>query len=112
MLQTDRNDQNKAVEMKMFGKLTRERYDWHPDKVLCKRFNVANPYPDSTIVGVPKVKRDKYSVFNFLNAASGGDVAGDSDMVEDSSEEDESNESLNKAKGRNEIKRFRSIRLV
>jgi len=32
--------------MKMFGKLTRETVEWHPDKLLCKRFNIANPYPE------------------------------------------------------------------
>lgn len=52
--------------MKMFGKLTRDTFEWHPDKLLCKRFNVPDPYPGSTLVGLPRVKRDKYSVFNFL----------------------------------------------
>lgn len=50
----------------MFGKLTRDTFEWHPDKLLCKRFNVPDPYPGSTLVGLPRVKRDKYSVFNFL----------------------------------------------
>ncbi|XP_069822274.1 G patch domain-containing protein 1 [Dendropsophus ebraccatus] len=62
----DLNDKAAAVKMKMFGKLTRDKYEWHPDRVLCKRFNVPDPYPGSTIIGLPKVKRDKYSVFNFL----------------------------------------------
>lgn len=31
--------------MKMFGKLTRETFEWYPDKLLCKRFNVPDPYP-------------------------------------------------------------------
>lgn len=30
--------------MKMFGELTRETFEWHPDKLLCKRFNVPDPY--------------------------------------------------------------------
>ncbi|TTK32047.1 WD repeat-containing protein 88 [Bagarius yarrelli] len=51
----------------MFGTLTRETMEWHPDKLLCKRFNVPDPYPGSSIVGLPKVKRDKFSVFNFLS---------------------------------------------
>ncbi|XP_006762326.1 PREDICTED: G patch domain-containing protein 1 [Myotis davidii] len=62
----DVNDKQSAVKMKMFGKLTRDTFEWHPDKLLCKRFNVPDPYPDSTLVGLPRVKRDKYSVFNFL----------------------------------------------
>ncbi|XP_004693650.1 PREDICTED: G patch domain-containing protein 1 [Condylura cristata] len=64
--ENDVNDKQSAVKMKMFGKLTRDTFEWHPDKLLCKRFNVPDPYPDSTIVGLPRVKRDKYSVFNFL----------------------------------------------
>ncbi|XP_076988356.1 G patch domain-containing protein 1 [Tamandua tetradactyla] len=64
--ENDVNDKQSAVKMKMFGKLTRDTFEWHPDKLLCKRFNVPDPYPDSTIVGLPRVKRDKFSVFNFL----------------------------------------------
>ncbi|ESO90330.1 hypothetical protein LOTGIDRAFT_233831 [Lottia gigantea] len=63
----DKSDKAKAVEMKMFGQLTRETFEWHPDKVLCKRFNVPDPYPGSSISGLPSVKRDKYSVYNFLS---------------------------------------------
>ncbi|NWR51403.1 GPTC1 protein, partial [Regulus satrapa] len=64
--ENDIDDKETAVKMKMFGRLTRDTFEWHPDKLLCKRFNVRDPYPDSSIVGLPKVKRDKYSVFNFL----------------------------------------------
>ncbi|XP_074067587.1 G patch domain-containing protein 1 isoform X2 [Macrotis lagotis] len=64
--ENDVDDKLSAVKMKMFGKLTRDKFEWHPEKLLCKRFNIPDPYPDSTIVGLPKVKRDKYSVFNFL----------------------------------------------
>ncbi|NXK33468.1 GPTC1 protein, partial [Piprites chloris] len=67
--ENDIDDKETAVKMKMFGKLTRDKFEWHPDKLLCKRFNVRDPYPDSSIVGLPKVKRDKYSVFNFLTVA-------------------------------------------
>ena len=42
----DTSDQAKAAEMKMFGKLTRERFEWHPDKTLCKRFNIRDPFPE------------------------------------------------------------------
>uniref|UniRef100_A0A8D2L4Y5 G-patch domain containing 1 n=1 Tax=Varanus komodoensis TaxID=61221 RepID=A0A8D2L4Y5_VARKO len=64
--ETDVADKEAAAKMKMFGKLTREKFEWHPDKLLCKRFNIPDPYSESCIVGLPKVKRDKYSVFNFL----------------------------------------------
>ncbi|XP_053256293.1 G patch domain-containing protein 1 isoform X1 [Podarcis raffonei] len=63
------SDKEAAAKMKMFGKLTREAFEWHPDKLLCKRFNVPDPYSESCIVGLPKVKRDKYSVFNFLTVS-------------------------------------------
>ncbi|XP_053127014.1 G patch domain-containing protein 1 isoform X2 [Hemicordylus capensis] len=65
----DIDDKEAAAKMKMFGKLTREKFEWHPDKLLCKRFNVPDPYSESCIVGLPKVKRDKYSVFNFLTVS-------------------------------------------
>ncbi|XP_072451882.1 G patch domain-containing protein 1 isoform X1 [Chiloscyllium punctatum] len=65
--ESDVNDQEAAVKMKMFGRLTRDKFEWHPEKLLCKRFNVPDPYPGSTKSGLLKVKRDKYSVFNFLN---------------------------------------------
>ncbi|XP_047436954.1 G patch domain-containing protein 1 isoform X2 [Mugil cephalus] len=68
----DVDDKQAAVKMKMFGKLTRETWEWHPDKLLCKRFNVPDPYPGSGMVGLPKVKRDKFSVFNFLTVTEGG----------------------------------------
>ncbi|XP_066510222.1 G patch domain-containing protein 1-like [Hoplias malabaricus] len=69
--ENDVDDKQAAVKMKMFGKLTRDTFAWHPDKMLCKRFNVPDPYPGSSIVGMPKVKRDKFSVFNFLSVIDG-----------------------------------------
>ncbi|XP_026531720.1 G patch domain-containing protein 1 isoform X2 [Notechis scutatus] len=68
--ETNVDDKAAAAKMKMFGKLTREKFEWHPDKLLCKRFNIPDPYAESCIVGLPTVKRDKYSVFNFLTVAS------------------------------------------
>ncbi|XP_067854309.1 G patch domain-containing protein 1 isoform X2 [Heptranchias perlo] len=65
-LEGEVKDKEAAVKMKMFGSLTRDKFEWHPEKLLCKRFNVPDPYPRSTIAGLLKVKRDKYSVFNFL----------------------------------------------
>lgn len=41
----DTSDAGKAAAMKMYGKLTRDVQEWHPDKLVCKRFNVPNPYP-------------------------------------------------------------------
>src|SRR5688500_9765084 len=35
-----------AARMNMFGPLTRTRTNFYPARLLCKRFNVANPHPD------------------------------------------------------------------
>ncbi|XP_071346026.1 G patch domain-containing protein 1 isoform X2 [Trachinotus anak] len=70
----DKDDKQAAVKMKMFGKLTREMFEWHPDKLLCKRFNVPDPFPGSGMVGLPKVKRDKFSVFNFLTVTESREI--------------------------------------
>nr|XP_045615000.1 G patch domain-containing protein 1-like [Procambarus clarkii] len=58
----------KAAKMNMFGKLTQTVMDWHPDRLLCRRFNVPNPYPESSVVGVSKSQRKRFSIFNFLDA--------------------------------------------
>ncbi|CAB1448799.1 unnamed protein product [Pleuronectes platessa] len=73
--ESDVDDKQAAVKMKMFGKLTRETFEWHPDKLLCKRFNVPDPYPGSSMLGLPKVKRDKFSVFNFLTVTESRETA-------------------------------------
>uniref|UniRef100_T1ISB5 G-patch domain-containing protein n=1 Tax=Strigamia maritima TaxID=126957 RepID=T1ISB5_STRMM len=70
ILDANKTDLVKAVEMKMFGRLTREKVAWYPDKLLCRRFNVPNPYPDSTMVGVEKQKKERFSIFNFLTAGT------------------------------------------
>lgn len=33
-----------AAKSKMYGALTRKNYSWKPDKVICKRFNVPEPF--------------------------------------------------------------------
>jgi G patch domain-containing protein 1 len=35
-----------AARMGMYGELTRERREWRPVKLLCKRFGVKDPYPE------------------------------------------------------------------
>ncbi|KAM9860610.1 G patch domain-containing protein 1 isoform 2-T2 [Aulostomus maculatus] len=71
----DVDNKQAAVKMKMFGKLTRETFEWHPEKVLCKRFNVPDPYPGSGTVGLLKVRRDRFSVFNFLTVTEHRDAS-------------------------------------
>ena len=59
----------KAAELKCFGKLTRETVEWHPARILCIRFNVKEPYGDSSIIGVPSGYRCKLDIFKNLDNA-------------------------------------------
>ncbi|TDH17501.1 hypothetical protein EPR50_G00009630 [Perca flavescens] len=119
----DVDDKQAAVNMKMFGKLTRETFEWYPDKLLCKRFNIPDPYPGCSLVGLPKVKRDKFSVFNFLSvpesrettAAPKPPEAGKRSRWDVSQEEDEKKKKkdplsqlLNDARNQTEIKQEQS----
>ena len=53
--------EEKAAEMKMFGKLTRKTFEWHPSKLLCKRFNISEPYPSSNKTGLVSEKKEKFT---------------------------------------------------
>jgi len=44
-----RSDQ--AASKDMFGVMTRERFEWHPLPLLCKRCNIRNPYHGSELKG-------------------------------------------------------------
>lgn len=63
---SDTSGQVKAARMKMFGKLTRDVFEWHPNNIMCKRFNIPNPYPGSDVIGVPKGRRVKFSLGDFI----------------------------------------------
>lgn len=39
-------DVQKAVKEKKYGEATRTVYVWRPHPVVCKRFNVKNPFPE------------------------------------------------------------------
>ncbi|KND04025.1 uncharacterized protein SPPG_01472 [Spizellomyces punctatus DAOM BR117] len=56
---------NEAARMKMYGRLTRTRTEWRPDKLLCKRFNVADPYASKT----KKQKQDEDEDDRFRSTA-------------------------------------------
>lgn len=43
-----------AALRKLFGQLTRKQSQWKPDRLLCIRFNVPNPFP-------------RYIFFSFLS---------------------------------------------
>ncbi|XP_075939293.1 G patch domain-containing protein 1 isoform X1 [Anarhichas minor] len=120
--ESDVDDKQAAVNMKMFGKLTRETFEWHPDKLLCKRFNIPDPYTGSGLVGLPKVKRDKFSVFNFLTVMeptappppidsgkrSRWDISDQKKEEEEKKKEDPLSELLVAARNQTEIKEERT----
>jgi len=51
--ETDKSDDTEAAKIGMYGKLTRTVLEWYPDKLVCKRFNIPDPYPNSKRKGVP-----------------------------------------------------------
>ena len=55
-----------AAELKMFGALTRTKEEWHPARLLCVRFNVAHPYSDHSVTGVPKPAKRETGVTNVF----------------------------------------------
>lgn len=52
-----------AARMKMFGKLTRTETEWKPAKLVCVRFNIAEP---SVGVADEKKEKKKFSIFDSL----------------------------------------------
>ena len=58
-----------AVAMNFFGAMTHELYDWYPAKLLCRRFDVPEPYPGSSQVGCPYIE--------MLNAKTGDQAEGE-----------------------------------
>jgi len=57
-------DENKVeIKKKVFGPETHKSQEWHPDPLLCRRFNVPDPYPDSDMVGT-----EETSIFSNLKA--------------------------------------------
>ncbi|MPC30785.1 G patch domain-containing protein 1 [Portunus trituberculatus] len=40
------DERTAAAQAGMYGKLTQSLEEWHPDSLLCRRFNVPNPYPE------------------------------------------------------------------
>ncbi|VDL18452.1 unnamed protein product [Hymenolepis diminuta] len=101
---TDPRDNAAANET--YGVLTRRTLTWHPASLLCKRFNVPNPYPDSTFVGCPEDRRmrrpprkgkrrrgddvtsSEFTLFQLLDI-NVGDRDGDDDGSDYSDETDE-----------------------
>nr|SVE75587.1 EOG090X013U [Daphnia hispanica] len=63
-----------AALRKHFGPLTRKKIQWKPDRLLCIRFNVPNPFPsagdaqDSAKFVAKGTSGSKFSIFDVLNA--------------------------------------------
>ncbi|KAH9283478.1 G patch domain-containing protein 1 [Echinococcus granulosus] len=108
---TDPRDSAAANES--YGVLTRRTLTWHPAALLCKRVNVANPYPDSTFVGCPEDRRfrrppkrsrrrrdditsSEFTLFQLLDMNVGGED--DGDMEDDEEEELEEGEEMEQGK--------------
>ncbi|XP_059351894.1 LOW QUALITY PROTEIN: G patch domain-containing protein 1-like [Daphnia carinata] len=62
-----------AALRKLFGQLTRKQSQWKPDRLLCIRFNVPNPFPsagdaqDSAKFVAKGTSGSKFSIFDVLN---------------------------------------------
>ena len=48
--QSPEPDSVQAARANLFGVLTRQVLEWHPHRVLCKRFNVPDPYPKQVLI--------------------------------------------------------------
>merc|ERR1719383_1166528 len=70
---SEEQEKRKAVELKMFGKLTRSTEDWVPARILCVRFNVKNPCGEDK---EPKSRKKNNfgsnQLFSILVGDSGG----------------------------------------
>jgi len=62
-------DVKEAVKLKMFGKLTRERSEWKPVSIVCKRFNIPEPKVGCAPIAAGR-KSMKFSVFESLDWSS------------------------------------------
>lgn len=62
-------DAKEAVRLKMFGKLTRERSEWKPASIVCKRFNIPEPKIGCAPIATDR-KSVKFSIFDSLDWCS------------------------------------------
>lgn len=69
--QTIKQDVKINVESKSFvGKSDREIFQWHPHKLICKRFNVPHPYPQfPDVVGILVMNKLKQNTDSFLSSS-------------------------------------------
>ena len=45
--------------MNFFGPITHNKYDWYPNKLVCRRFNVPEPYPGCKKEGCPVLDAER-----------------------------------------------------
>ncbi|XP_024880685.1 G patch domain-containing protein 1 homolog [Temnothorax curvispinosus] len=87
---TDRMDPEKdvkeAVRLKMFGKLTRQRSEWKPASIVCKRFNIPEPKVGCATIATDR-KSARFSVFDSLDWCSSSKFTKATDTVETQVEE-------------------------
>lgn len=62
-------DAKEAARLKMFGKLTRERSEWKPASIVCKRFNIPEPRVGCATAATER-KSARFSVFDSLDWSS------------------------------------------
>ena len=60
----------KAAQLKCYGRLTREKVEWHPARLLCIRFNVKQPYGDSSLIGAPPGYKCRLDIFKSVGEAT------------------------------------------
>lgn len=88
--ETDRTESEKdtrqAVRLKMFGKLTRERSEWKPTSIVCKRFNIPEPKTGCAQIAMDR-KAAKFSVFDSLDWCSTSKFTKATDTVNSQTEE-------------------------
>ncbi|XP_077271643.1 G patch domain-containing protein 1 homolog [Temnothorax americanus] len=87
---TDRMDPEKdakeAVRLKMFGKLTRQRSEWKPASIVCKRFNIPEPKVGCATIATDR-KSARFSIFDSLDWCSSSKFTKATDTVETRVEE-------------------------
>ncbi|XP_012543172.2 G patch domain-containing protein 1 homolog [Monomorium pharaonis] len=87
---TDQTDPEKdikeAVRLKMFGKLTRQRSEWKPASIVCKRFNIPEPKVGCAQIATDR-KSVRFSVFDSLDWCSSSKFTKATDTVKTEMEE-------------------------
>lgn len=67
---------------------THEKTKWYPASLLCKRFNIPNPYPNSSSVGVPNSGKKQKFLFDSLYFESDSKQTTSTELQEASQEEE------------------------